>query len=106
MIVVAELSAMAFATSFVPTAKTGFSKMPIGPFQMTVFADLIASANSLQVLGPMSAPSRSAGMESTSTVIVSTGASMGLGNSAMVTQSTGNNNFLSSACALAIISLQ
>src|SRR5215471_18264190 len=36
---VAPESATAFASATVPLSKGGFSKMPIGPFQITVLAD-------------------------------------------------------------------
>ena len=106
IIVVAEVSASDLATAIVPAARVGFSNTPIGPFQTTVFAVLTASAKRACVLGPISQPSRSAGILSASYTSISTGASIGLGKSAIVTASTGNNNFLPSDSALAIISLQ
>ena len=60
MMVVASVSAIAFATAFVPCASCGFSKTPIGPFQTTVFALFTTEAKSSCVLGPMSRPSLSA----------------------------------------------
>jgi hypothetical protein len=42
--VVASVSANAFATAIVPFARIGFSNTPIGPFHTTVFADFTASA--------------------------------------------------------------
>ena len=44
IIVVPSASASAFATAIVPLANIGFSNTPIGPFQITVLADLTASA--------------------------------------------------------------
>ena len=44
MIVVASVSASAFATAIVPAASVGFSNTPIGPFHTTVFAFFTASA--------------------------------------------------------------
>ena len=52
----ASLSATAFATASVPLAKFANSNTPIGPFQITVLADLISSANSSIVLAPISIP--------------------------------------------------
>ena len=106
MIVVASVSAKAFATAIVPAASVGFSNTPIGPFQTTVLAVLTASAKRACVLGPISHPSRSAGILSASYTSTSTGASIGLGKSLIVTASTGNNNFLPSFSAFSIISLQ
>ena len=67
MMVVASVSARAFATAIVPFARTGFSNTPIGPFQTTVLAVLAASANSSADFGPISRPILSAGIFSTST---------------------------------------
>ena len=106
MIVVASAAARAFATARVPSASVGFSNTPIGPFHTTVLAVATASAKSFLVLGPISHPSRSAGMLSASTVTVSTGASIGFGNSLIVTASTGRRIFFPSFSAFAIISLQ
>ena len=50
----------------VPAARVGFSNTPIGPFHTTVFALFTASAYMAAVLGPISQPSLSAGMFSTS----------------------------------------
>ena len=49
MVVAPSASAIAFATAMVPPAKMGFSNTPIGPFQMTVLAPLIACAYSARV---------------------------------------------------------
>ena len=90
IIVVASVSASAFATAMVPFASTGFSNTPIGPFHTTVFADLTALAKSSCVLGPMSSPSISEGILSIETV--STGrflSSIGSGNAFAQTASTG-----------------
>ena len=62
MIVIASDLASASATASVPAASVGFSNTPIGPFHTTVLADATASAKSLRVLGPISQPSRSAGI--------------------------------------------
>ena len=106
MMVVASVSASALATAMVPAASTGFSKTPIGPFHTTVLASFTASAYSSRVLGPISIPIRSAGILSLSTTSVSMGASMGFGNSAVVTVSTGSTSFTPFFSAFAIISLQ
>ena len=51
MMVVASVSASAFATAMVPFARIGFSNTPIGPFHTTVFAVFTASAYSSAVFG-------------------------------------------------------
>ena len=47
---------MASATARVPDAKRSSSNMPMGPFQKTVPAPAISSANSAALPGPMSRP--------------------------------------------------
>ena len=44
IMVIASVSASAFATAIVPLARIGFSNTPIGPFHTTVLADFTASA--------------------------------------------------------------
>ena len=57
-------SATACATAFVPSAKRGHSKTPIGPFQNTVRAERIRSPKVSRVTGPMSRPSQPSGTSS------------------------------------------
>ena len=104
--VVASVSANAFATAIVPAASVGFSNTPIGPFHTTVLADFTASAYNFAVSVPMSKPSISAGIESAGTTFTSIGASIGSGNPAAMVVSIGSNNFLPSFSAFSIISLQ
>ena len=106
MIVVASVSASAFATAIVPFASVGFSNTPIGPFQTTVFADLTASPKRACVFVPISRPSLSAGILSESTTSTSIGASIGSGKPAATVVSIGRRSFLPSFSAFAIISLQ
>ena len=88
MIVVASISAKAFATAIVPFAKLGISKHPIGPFQTTVFASFTAFANNSAVLGPISRPSISAGIPPRSTTLKLAS----FEKSSATTVSTGINN--------------
>src|SRR5579859_3494923 len=53
---------IASATAWVPAANAGNSNTPTGPFQKTVLASASLRANNSRVAGPMSRPSRSAGM--------------------------------------------
>ena len=106
MIVVASVSASAFATAIVPLASVGFSNTPIGPFQTTVLASLAAVAKSSCVLGPISRPSLSAGILVESTYSTAISASIGLGKPSATAVSIGRRSFLPSFSALAIISLQ
>ena len=78
----------------------------MGPFQTTVFAFLMASANSARVFSPMSRPSLSAGMAVTSTVSTSTGAAIGFGKSAATTVSIGSRSLTPFSSAFFIMSLQ
>src|SRR5699024_12767719 len=57
------------ATAMVPAANFSHSETPIGPFQTTVPAFLMAAANFSRVLGPMSRPIQSSGMESEGTIL-------------------------------------
>src|SRR5438067_4916306 len=59
----ASESATASATAFVPSAKRGHSKTPIGPFQKIVQAPRRKEANRLRVSGPMSRPNHPSGTE-------------------------------------------
>jgi len=68
--VTALLSAIARAMPFVPLAKAGFSNHPTGPFQITVPAFWIRSANWATAFGPMSTPIREP-MEASPTFSVS-----------------------------------
>ncbi|SJT91018.1 Uncharacterised protein [Clostridioides difficile] len=56
IIVVAFESAIALATAIVPLLKFSNSNTPIGPFQITVLASLIALAYTVSVFGPISNP--------------------------------------------------
>ena len=56
--------ATASATAFVPSAKRGHSKTPIGPFQNTVRARPMRSPKSRRASGPMSSPSQPSGSSS------------------------------------------
>mgnify|MGYP007102285146 CR=1 FL=1 len=67
MMVVASVSARAFATAIVPFARTGFYEYTIGPIPNNSLAVLAASANSSADFGPISRPILSAGIFSTST---------------------------------------
>src|SRR5439155_6997344 len=58
----AVAEATASATAFVPSAKRGHSKTPIGPFQKIVRASAMRSAKSSRVSGPMSSPSQPSGI--------------------------------------------
>ena len=58
----ARVSATASATVRVPASKRGSSNTPIGPFQSTVRASRMTSANSAAVPGPMSRPIQPSGM--------------------------------------------
>jgi hypothetical protein len=60
----ASAPATASATAFVPSAKHGHSKTPIGPFQKIVRARESSSANRRRVSGPMSSPSHACGSSS------------------------------------------
>jgi hypothetical protein len=75
--------------SRVPAAKLGISKTPMGPFQTTVLAPRIAPEKRSMVLGPMSRHSRSAGIASTPTTILSASSA----NLSAATQSTGRRTF-------------
>mmetsp|Transcript_64045 Transcript_64045/g.143120 ORF Transcript_64045/g.143120 Transcript_64045/m.143120 type:complete len:231 (-) Transcript_64045:574-1266(-) len=56
MVPVLVTSTMVSIMPLVPFSKEAISKTPIGPFQMIVFADLIAALLSSIVLGPQSRP--------------------------------------------------
>src|ERR1051326_8826534 len=62
---VAPEPATALASDTVPLSKGGFSKIPIGPFQMTILATEIACEYCSIVLEPISTPILSAGIAST-----------------------------------------
>jgi len=49
-------SARVSATPYVPLAKAGNSKTPMGPFQMTVLASARAPWKNFRESGPMSSP--------------------------------------------------
>lgn len=86
-------SRRAWATALVPSANSGCSKTPIGPFQKTVAASVIFEAYSLPDAGPMSRPIRSAGMASAATVVASAGALVfRSGNAGATTASTGRTS--------------
>ncbi len=70
MMLMQPLSAMIFATPKVPSENEGISKAPIGPFQMTVFAPLIASPKSFRLSGPMSRPIMLSGMAPAGTTLL------------------------------------
>ena len=59
-----SFAATASATAFVPSAKRGHSKTPIGPFQKIVRAPAIAPAKRSRDSGPMSRPSQPSGSPS------------------------------------------
>src|SRR5581483_979066 len=88
----ASLPATASATAFVPSAKRGHSKTPIGPFQKIVRASASASAKRARVSGPMSRPSHPSGSSSNPQTHVSASAS----NAAAPTTSTGSSTRKSS----------
>ena len=71
----ASALATASATAFVPAAKRGHSKTPIGPFQKIVLAagDLVARTRA-RVSGPMSSPSQPSGSSSYGTTFDSASA--------------------------------
>ena len=100
MIVTAPLSASALAMAFVPVAKVGNSKTPMGPFHTIVPAPLVAAQKSSTVLGPMSMPIISAGMCIAST----TWGSASAANSVAATVSTGSRNLTPFCFAFSIIS--
>src|SRR5581483_4624309 len=60
----AAFPATASATAFVPSAKRGHSKTPIGPFQKMVRASASRPAKRSRVSGPMSSPSQPPGSSS------------------------------------------
>src|SRR6266545_2633288 len=80
-------AAIASATARVPAANGGSSNTPIGPFQNTVLAGRNASVKAATVRGPMSRPSRSAGIASASTTPESASAA----NRSAATMSTGSS---------------
>src|SRR5207247_8847953 len=81
--------ATASATAFVPSAKCGHSKTPIGPFQNTVSASPIAAPNRRRVSGPMSSPSQPSGTSSYGVTRLSASAS----NASAATTSTGSSTW-------------
>src|SRR4051794_564517 len=83
----ASAPATASATAFVPSAKGGHSKTPIGPFQKIVFAELTAAAKRSRVSGPTSSPSQPSGSSSYGTTFVSASSA----NSEAATTSTGSS---------------
>src|SRR6266508_239282 len=80
-------AAIASATARVPAANGGSSNTPIGPFQNTVLAGRNASVKAATVRGPMSRPSRSAGIASAATTPESASAA----NRSAATMSTGSS---------------
>src|ERR1035437_1587660 len=58
-------SATALASATVPLSNGGFSKIPMGPFQMMVLAPATTWENSAMVAGPISTAILSSGMRST-----------------------------------------
>src|SRR4051794_9441180 len=85
----------ASATARVPPANASNSNTPMGPFQNTVLASASREANSSRVRGPMSRPSRSAGIAVASTT--SCGASAA--NSVAASTSTGSTSSTSRLAA-------
>ena len=81
----AVTSTSASASALVPAAYGAISNAPIGPFQKTVCVSLSFSANSAEDFGPMSSPSRSAGIASAATTSWSASAE----NAVAATMSTG-----------------
>ena len=65
---VADEAATALASATVPVSNGGFSKMPMGPFQITVLAEAITCENFAMVAGPISTAILSAGMVSTTSL--------------------------------------
>jgi hypothetical protein len=65
---IAPEPATAFASATVPVSKGGFSKMPMGPFQITVFAPAITAEYAAMVFGPISTPILPSGMVSTTSL--------------------------------------
>ena len=88
------------AMAFVPVAKVGNSKTPMGPFHTIVPAPLVAAQKSSTVLGPMSMPIISAGMCIAST----TWGSASAANSIAATVSTGSRSLTPFCLAFSIIS--
>src|SRR6266542_1209073 len=80
-------AAIASATARVPAANGGSSNTPIGPFQNTVLGGRNASVKAATVRGPMSRPSRSAGIASAATTPESASAA----NRSAATMSTGSS---------------
>ena len=80
-------AATASATAFVPSAKRGHSKTPIGPFQKTVRASAMRAANRSRVAGPMSSASQPSGTSSQATTFDSASAS----KAAAATTSSGSS---------------
>ena len=83
----ASAAATASATAFVPAAKRGHSKTPIGPFQKTVLASAMRAAKRSRVAGPMSSASQPSGTASHGVTSVSASGS----NAAAATTSSGSS---------------
>jgi hypothetical protein len=84
----------ASATARVPAENASNSNTPIGPFQNTVFAPAIFSANSAADFGPMSRPIWPAGMSSEATTVAGASAENS-GATALSTGSTISTPFFS-----------
>ena len=100
--VMASVSARAWATARVPSAKAGNSNTPMGPFQITVPASFTAAAYRAMVLGPMSIPIMPSGIPAPSTATGLASAE----NSAAATPSTGRSSLTPLSLAFCIISRQ
>ena len=104
MMVVASVSARAFATAIVPAARVGFSNTPIGPFHTTVLACLSSLSDTvLRSSGPIShaALCQQGMLVNINIREPGSSASIGLGKaSAMVTESTGSNQLLAQLLSL------
>ena len=98
--VIAPLSASAWAMARVPEAKLSNSNTPMGPFHTTVPAPFTASQNTLMVSGPMSMPSQPSGMA----MVLTTWRLASLEKSSAATVSEGSSSFTPFFLAFAIIS--
>ena len=96
--------ATASHTPNVPFARGANSKQPIGPFQTTVFAALMASLKRAIVFGPMSRPIQPSSMSPSVTFSVTSLASFSAGNLFATTLSTGSRNLMPFAAAASNIS--
>src|SRR5687767_2424345 len=90
-------SASASAIARVPASKGGVSNTPMGPFQSTVFAERITSANSRTERGPMSNMASSAGMAVRSTACADFGSSRERATVASVGSTSLRSDFASNA---------